>query len=121
MISIIIPCFNSGIFLREAVESCLQTKIQDFEIIVVNDGSSDHTTLEILKGDWPQKVIILSQSNKGASSARNYGANQAKGDFLFFLDSDNRIRPDYLTKAVQAIQKHAEIGVVYAKPFFFWI
>lgn len=120
LVSIIIPCFNSGGVLLEALESCRNSKFQDFEILVVDDGSTDTSTAEILSQIKSSiSLSVLRQTNGGASSARNFGVKEAKGEFLFFLDSDNLIRPDYLTQAVQAIQKDAEIGVVYAKPFFF--
>jgi glycosyltransferase involved in cell wall biosynthesis len=120
LVSIIIPCFNLGTVLLEALESCRNSKFQDFEILVVDDGSTDIWTAEILSQIQDSiSLSVLRKRNGGASSARNFGVKEAKGEFLLFLDSDNRIRPDYMTQAVQAIQLNAEIGVVYAKPFFF--
>jgi glycosyltransferase involved in cell wall biosynthesis len=119
-VSIVIPCFNSGIVLLEALESCRNSQFQDFEILVVDDGSTDSRTIEILSQiECSISLSVLRKNNGGASSARNFGVKEAKGEFLFFLDSDNLIRPDYLTHAVQVIQEDAEICVVYAKPFFF--
>lgn len=120
LVSIIIPCFNSGTVLLEALESCRNSKFQDFEILVVDDGSTESMTTEILdQVNGSERVTFIKQKNGGAASARNLGVTHANGEFLLFLDCDNRIRPDYLTQAVQSIQLNTEIGVVYAKPFFF--
>jgi len=120
LVSFIIPCFNSGSFLLEALDSCRKSSFENYEVIIVDDGSSDLNTLDILNQVTSSNFIsVVRTINRGASSSRNLGVKEAKGEFLFFLDSDNRIRPDYLTKAVKAIQENDEIGVVYAKPFFF--
>lgn len=118
-LSIIIPCFNSGVFLKEAIESCYRSEFQDFEIIIINDGSYDKITLELFMESWPQNLKIVNQQNKGAAAARNFGVSLAQGEFLLFLDSDNRIWPDYLTKALQIIRQDSKIAVVYSKPYFF--
>lgn len=119
-VSIIIPCFNSGPFLLEALASCGESSSKDFEVIVVNDGSTDFETLSILKDIELKDVFkILTKRNEGPASARNLGVKNSIGEFLLFLDSDNRIRPDFLVKALSIIQKDSTIGVVYGKPSFF--
>ncbi|MBS4070979.1 MAG: glycosyltransferase family 2 protein [Algoriphagus sp.] len=120
LVSIIIPCFNSGQFVLEALGSCLDSTFKDFEIILVDDGSSDFRTIEVLKEiSRYNSVKLIKKKNQGAASARNTGVKHSNGEFLFFLDSDNKIKSDYLEKAVHAIQRDVNIGVVYAKPFFF--
>lgn len=120
MISIIIPCFDSGLFLLETIDSCKDSYFKDFEIIVVDDGSTDLQTISILEEIRLNGFVkVIKKTNGGAASARNFGVRNSKGEFLLFLDSDNRIRTDYLSKAVEEIQKDYNIGVVYAKPFFF--
>ena len=94
LISIIVPCFNSGKTIKRTIESLKnQTWIQK-EIIVVNDGSNDPDTLNILNS--LEGVLIINQTNCGLSAARNAGANKAKGRFLFFIDSDDWIEEDCL-------------------------
>lgn len=119
-VSIIIPCHNSGNFLLEAIESCHRSIFSEFEIIVINDGSSEPETLDILTQiESLDKVSVYHQSNKGASAARNFGVGYSKGEFLLFLDSDNKIRPDYLTRAFELFLRNSQLGVVYSRPRFF--
>jgi glycosyltransferase involved in cell wall biosynthesis len=118
-ISIIIPCYNSGSFLLEAIESCHRSIFQEFEVIVVNDGSSEPETLDILSQiETLDKVRVYHQSNRGASSARNFGVGKSRGEFLLFLDSDNKIRPDYLSRAFEVILRESQLAVVYSHPYF---
>lgn len=120
MVSIIIPCYNSGKFLLEAIASCQNSTFKDFEIIVVDDGSTDLETLNILdQASVSNSVFIFKKQNGGPASARNLGFANSNGDYFLFLDSDNRIRPDYLTKAFDVLKKDPSIGVVFSKPHFF--
>ena len=103
LISIIVPCFNSGKTIQRTIESLKNQTWNQKEIIVVNDGSNDQYTLDILNSI--ADVLIINQENLGLSGARNAGANKAKGRFLFFIDSDDWIEDDclelmfnYLTK-----------------------
>ncbi|MBI2608792.1 MAG: glycosyltransferase [Deltaproteobacteria bacterium] len=86
-VSIIIPTHNRALFVKEAIQSILCQTFQDFELIVVDDGSHDHTfeTLHTFK----DKMIYHYQKNKGVSAARNKGISLAKGDWVCFLDSDD--------------------------------
>ncbi len=92
-ISIIIPVFNTASYLDECLKSVLNQTFTDFEIICVNDGSSD-SSLDVLKNYQlkDNRIKVISQSNKGAGAARNVGIKYAKGDYILFLDSD-----DYIT------------------------
>jgi glycosyltransferase involved in cell wall biosynthesis len=120
MVSIIVPCYNSGDFLLDAVESCFKSSFQNFEILIVNDGSTDQLTLSHLESLAARdKIRVFHQPNQGVGKARNIAAAHAKGDFFFFLDADNRVRPDYFTEAVDAMRSRPTVGVVYAKPYFF--
>jgi glycosyltransferase involved in cell wall biosynthesis len=120
MISVIVPCYNSGEFLHEAVASVFQSSHQDFELIIVDDGSTDKVTLQVIDElKAKEKVTVLHQPNKGVGSARNYGVAHAKGEFLLFLDADNRIRTDYMSDALTAFSGNSSLGVVYGKPYFF--
>ena len=97
IISVIVPCFNSGNTLRRTIESIKNQTWQKKEIILVNDGSNEKETLDILniyKND--NLVKLINQKNKGLSAARNQGVMNSKGDYLFFLDSDDWVEENIL-------------------------
>ena len=94
LISIIVPCFNSGKTIVRTIESLNNQTWLHKEIIVVNDGSNDKNTINILNS--LDQVLIINQKNLGLSAARNIGALRAKGKFLFFLDSDDWIEENTL-------------------------
>ena len=104
MISIIIPAYNAEKYLEECINSILCNTISDFEIIIVNDGSTDSTPTickRIASSD--NRIKIFSQNNGGVSSARNYGIKQAKGELIMFVDADDLIGKCYIEKIVQEI------------------
>jgi len=86
-VSVIIPTYNRGWILREAIESVLSQEFTDYELIVVDDGSTDDTP-DIL-GDYGRDIIVLHQSNRGVSAARNRGIAASRGQLVAFLDSDD--------------------------------
>ena len=97
LISIIVPCFNSGKTLTRTIESIKNQSWQKKEIILVNDGSNDEKTLEILNNYKSDRLVkIINQKNKGLSAARNTGVINAKGNYLYFLDSDDWINENAL-------------------------
>ena len=97
IISVIVPCFNSGKTLRRTIDSIKNQTWKRKEIILINDGSNDKETLEILNSYKNNNLVkIINQTNKGLSSARNQGAISSKGDYLFFLDSDDWIEDNIL-------------------------
>lgn len=89
--SVIIPTYNRGWVIKESIDSVLNQSISDFEIIVVDDGSTDET-LEILK-QYGNNISVVHKTNEGPAIARNFGANKAKGDYLVFLDDDDIFFP----------------------------
>lgn len=91
-VSIIIPCYNSGKVLEKAVSSVQNQTWKNCEVIIVNDGSNDKVTLNLLSK--MKGVKVLNQSNQGLSSARNKGIENATGNFVLFLDSDDYVRSD---------------------------
>ena len=95
LISIIVPCFNSGKTLKRTIDSIKSQTWENKEIIIVNDGSTDSYTLNLLNSF--NEIKIINQKNKGLPNARNRGGLNSKGEFLFFLDSDDWIEPDTLT------------------------
>lgn len=120
-LSIIIPCFNSGHFISDAIESVKLYKGKyKYEIIIVDDGSTDDTTLNILNSFiFDSEIFVIKQENQGAAKARNLGCEVAKGDYFLFLDSDNKIEPSYIDKALHILEKDKKIAVVYSLPIFF--
>ena len=118
-ISVIIPCFNQGHFLDEAVNSVLNQSFPDFEIIVVNDGSTDEFTNKLLGSYSKEKTLVLSTANQGLAAARNNGIAVAQGKYILPLDADDRIQPDYLVKAVAVLEKDESVGIVYCRASLF--
>jgi len=121
LLSVITPCYNSGKYLVEAIDSVIQCKQNDCEVIIVDDGSTDLYTLEVLNSLEHQGCKIVKQENFGPASARNAGVKNSNGEFLLFLDSDNKIRPEYIRKGIGVLRAKPSVGVVYAKANFFGI
>lgn len=82
------PVFNGEIYIKKAIESVLKQSLTDFELIVVNDGSTDKTK-DIIESFDDSRIKLISQSNKGPGAARNAALKIAKGDYIMFLDSDD--------------------------------
>jgi glycosyltransferase involved in cell wall biosynthesis len=97
-VSIIIPTYNRGWIIKEAIESVLAQDFIDFELIVVDDGSTDNTS-EILHS-YREDITVFQQNNKGVSAARNRGLSEASGRFIAFLDSDDLWLPQKLSRQV---------------------
>lgn len=95
LFSIIIPAYNAEKFITRGVESVLRQTLKDFELIVVDDGSKDRT-LERLKSINDERLVVISQANKGVSAARNTGIRNAHGEFVCFLDADDEYLPNHL-------------------------
>lgn len=117
MISVIIPTYNRKNILPRTLKSVLNQTFQDFEIIVIDDASTD-ATKELFKTDFNSKKIRYEKLsvNQGVHSARNRGIETAKGDYLVFLDSDDELLPQALAKASEAMAENPLAGLVSA-PF----
>ena len=98
-VSVIIPTYNRGWILKEAIDSVLTQDYKDFELIVVDDGSTDNTS-EIL-ASYGNGIRVLFQENKGVSAARNRGIAEASGQFIAFIDSDDLWLPQKLSTQVE--------------------
>ncbi|GBE13212.1 chondroitin synthase [bacterium BMS3Abin13] len=118
-VSVIIPCYNQGQFIDEAVASVLAQSFQDFEIIIVNDGSTDEETCRILAGYDRPKTRVVATENQGLAAARNNGIREAGGRYILPLDADDRIGPAYLERAVRLLDERAELGIVYCRAQLF--
>ena len=118
-VSVIVPVYNTGEFLRKCLDSILNQTLKEIEIICINDGSTDNS-FSILQ-EYKQKdsrIIVLTQENKGAGNARNAGLNIAKGEYLSFLDSDDYFSRTTLRKTYnKAIKNNADIIIFDTKNF----
>ncbi len=118
MISIIIPVYKVEDYLRECLDSVLAQTYTNFEVICVNDGSPDNC-LNILK-EYEQKdkrIRVISQANSGISVARNTGLDNAKGEYITFIDSDDKVAPEFLESMVSHMDEAdcVEVGIIYFK------
>jgi glycosyltransferase involved in cell wall biosynthesis len=110
LISVIIPCYNQGHFLAEAIESGLNQSYRRLEIIVVDDGSTDESAQVAIRY---KDVRLIRQPNSGLSAARNAGLAASAGDYLVFVDADDRLLPDALQAGAQCLASHPEYAFVY--------
>ncbi len=110
MVSVIIPTHNRADFLTEAIDSVLAQTWRDFEILVVDDGSTDGTRDVI--GEYGDRIRYFHKPHRGPSSARNLGASKAHGNFLAFLDSDDIWEPDKLDIQMNFALSHPDIKLI---------
>ncbi len=109
-ISVIIPTYNRAEFLVEAIRSVLNQTFKDYEIIIVDDGSTDNTKAVLQK--FSNKIRYFYQENKGVSTARNRGIKEASGEYIAFLDSDDIWKINKLSKQIELIESNTKIGLV---------
>ncbi len=118
LISVIIPCFNSGKTIKRTINSVKNQSWDKKEIILVNDGSNDIETLKILNSFKNDSLVkLINQKNKGLSAARNKGVNFSSGDYLFFLDSDDWIEENALEELFFNIQNERKCSYVFMDCF----
>lgn len=107
ILSIIIPVYNVEKYLEHCIESCIHQKIYDYEIILVNDGSTDNSLNIVGRyNDKYNHITIISQENKGLSIARNNGLSVAKGEYVWFVDSDDWIECNCLEEIYKVLIKN---------------
>lgn len=115
LISIIIPTYNYATTLARAIQSTLAQQSLPVEVIIIDDGSTDNTT--IVAKSYTEKfhhITYIHQPNKGVASARNHGIRKAKGDYLLFLDADDELSPNAIQNFRQFIAQHPEVDVIIA-------
>jgi glycosyltransferase involved in cell wall biosynthesis len=110
LVSVIIPCYRQAHYLDDAIQSVLAQTYRHFEIIVVNDGSPDNTSEVAARYDG---VKCIRQRNLGLSTARNTGLKACAGDYIVFLDADDRLLPDTLKTGVDSLSAGTECAFVY--------
>ncbi|GAC32250.1 glycosyltransferase family 2 protein [Paraglaciecola polaris] len=120
LVSIILPVYNVELYLAECLDSVLTQSYRNFELIAVNDGSTDNSNNILLEyqDKFLEKLVVVEQPNKGLSAARNTGLDKVKGEFVYFLDSDDWILTDTLEKCVNTLVKdNSDLVVFNAKAF----
>jgi len=112
LVSVVVPCYNQGQYLSEALESVLSQTYKNWECIIVNDGSLDNTD-EVAKiyCDKDNRFKYIQKENGGLSSARNAGLKVIKGDYVQFLDSDDRIDPAKFEKQIDSFSKNINLSL----------
>ncbi len=120
LVSVIVPCYQQGEYLQETLYSILNQTYQNWECIVVNDGSTDNTK-EVTESfcNKDPRFRYVEQKNQGPSIARNTGINASQGEFILPLDADDIIAPTYMSKAMDCFEKHPDTQIVYCKARFF--
>lgn len=111
-VSIIIPLYNKERYIERALKSVLNQKLQDFEIIVVDDGSTDQSST-VVKNISDPRIKLIQQENKGVSIARNRGVNAAVSDFITFLDADDEWCPELLETLLYLWNKYPQGGLYF--------
>jgi glycosyltransferase involved in cell wall biosynthesis len=116
-VSVIIPAYNNAEYLGETIQSVLDQTYTNFEVIVVNDASPDHTPEVVAQFDDPRVRYIVHEENRGLSAARNTGIRAADGELIALLDGDDLFHPEKLRMHVEFLEKHPDVGVTYNARF----
>jgi len=122
LLSVIIPYYNLGAYLDEAVSSVLVSREVHLEVLIINDGSTEEASLKALdawRSHTDQRVRVLDFPNGGLARTRNRGAEAAKGDLLAFVDADDRVTPDFFRRAIGVLQRYRNVHLAYSWVRFF--
>ena len=117
LLSIVIPYYNLGAYLEETVNSVLSSTYAPYEVVIINDGSTDQRSLDSLHAieqrGLPQ-VRIFHTENQGLAAARNAGAEAARGEFLAFVDADDVVEAEFFARGIAVLQRYANVAFVYS-------
>lgn len=119
LVSIIMPAYNAGQYIKDAVDSALAQTYSNIEIVVVDDGSTDDTAAIMARYAAEKRINFIQQKNQGVAAARNTALAVAKGEFVAFLDADDLFLPNKIEKQIGYLQAHPECGVCYCDIFHF--
>lgn len=115
LLSVVIPYYNLGNVLPETIESIKESEYKNYEIIIVNDGSTDKESIDVLKNYENDKQIrIINIENKGLANARNVGAEAARGEFVGFIDADDKIDKTFYRRAIDILHQYSNVSYVYS-------
>lgn len=112
LVSAIVPCYNHGRFIGETIRSIQCQTFAAIEIIVVDDGSTDAETRQVLENIKEMGILVIRQENSKTAVARNTGFNHASGDYLLTVDADDLIAPTFVEKAMSVLERYPKIGAV---------
>ena len=113
--SIVIPTFNRAALIATTINTVLKQDFNDFEIIIIDDGSTDNTETLLCHILTDKKIIYYKQENKERGAARNQGIKMAAGKYVLFLDSDDLLNPNHLSALIQIIDLHPEANFLCTK------
>ncbi|HEY4433327.1 MAG TPA: glycosyltransferase family A protein, partial [Candidatus Cybelea sp.] len=111
LVSVVVPLYNKARYVMRALQSVATQNVEDFEVIIVDDGSTDGGD-EIAAGMPDPRFRLLRQANAGPGSARNRGLQEASGEFVGFLDADDRWLPHFLSENVAILERHPRAAAV---------
>ena len=118
LVSIIIPCYNHGLYILEAIDSVIHQTYTNWEIIIINDGSTDSYTNKVIENISMDKVKIINTQNQGLSAARNIGIVNANADYIVLLDADNKLANTFIDQAM-SIFGSTKVDIIYTDGFYF--
>jgi glycosyltransferase involved in cell wall biosynthesis len=118
LVSIIMPAFNAERYIEESIKSALAQSYPNFELIIINDGSTDRT-LEVIERIEDSRIRVIHQPNAGVATARNSGIKKSRGEFIAFLDSDDLWHPLKIQKQVEALTSFPDVGLSYTDTYLF--
>jgi len=116
LVSIIVPCYNQGLYLAEALESVEAQTYSNWECVIVDDGSTDKSkevALSFCNKD--RRFIYIYQENQGLSASRNNAIRNSHGEYILPLDADDKIHEDYIAQAVDVLEKRKDVKIVYCR------
>jgi glycosyltransferase involved in cell wall biosynthesis len=119
LVSVIVPSYNTANLVGECLDSIFAQTYKNFEVVLVNDGSPDTPALEKALEPYMPRIVYIRQENKRAAGARNTAIRKARGEFLAFLDSDDRWLPDHLASQMKLLQEDPSLDLVYANAALF--
>jgi glycosyltransferase involved in cell wall biosynthesis len=115
---VIIPFYNLGRYINEALDSVLASRYQPFEVIIVDDGSDDPYSLSVLRRIEQQGVsnvrVVRHAENRWLAATRNTGVLEARGEFIAFVDADDKVEPEYFSEAVDILKRYDNVDFVYS-------
>lgn len=118
-VSVIMPCYNDGQYIEEAIDSVLNQSYKDIELIIIDDGSDDEYTINVINNIFHEKIKVLHTDHLRPAGARNYGISLSTGKYILPVDSDDKIEPTYIEQAVNILEGNPEIGIVYCQADLF--
>lgn len=120
LVSVIVPCYNQGEYVKEALCSVQNQTYTNFECVIVNDGSTDNSLDEIISFcQTDNRFVYYDKVNEGVAIARNYAISHSHGEFILPLDADDKIAPSFIQEAVQVFRTRPDVKLVYSKVLYF--